>query len=118
VGGNPSIQLIVFVYSQFIFFIFGSCFYLLTFFSMHFMMPIPLHGWSSVLFFRTDVLTSKFGGVRFAPSFPSLPVMYLYSHIGDNVPFKFGGKECPFDVPLFIRFVLKKKKKNRECVTF
>jgi len=64
------------------------------------------------VFFRTDAPTSKFGGVRFAPSFPSLPVMYLYSHIGDNVSFKFGGKECPF----VYRLCFKKKKKNsRMC---
>jgi len=64
---------------------------------MHFMMPIQ----------GTDVLTSKFGEVRFAPYFPSLPVMYLYSHIGDNVSFKFGGKECPFVYTLFLKKINK-----------
>jgi hypothetical protein len=78
------------------------------------MMPIPLHGGSSVLFFRTDVLTSKFGGVRFTPSFPSLPVMYLYSLIGDNVPFKFGGKECPFVYTLCFFKKIKIKKKIKK----
>jgi len=57
------------------------------------------------------VLTSKFGGVRFAPSFPSLPVLYLYPHIEDNVKFKFGGKECPFVYMLSFD----KKKKLRMC---
>jgi len=62
----------------------------------------PLHGRSSILFFMTDVLTSKFEGVRFALSFPFLPVIYLYSHIGDNVSFKFVGKDCPFVFFLFM----------------
>jgi hypothetical protein len=67
------------------------------------------------------VLISKFGGVRFAPSFPFLSVMYRYSHIADNVSFKFGGKECPFVLfvfclygfLLFIYCVLLFKKKKK-----
>jgi hypothetical protein len=50
--------------------------------------------------------------------------MYLYSHIGDNVPFKFGGKECPFVYTLCffkkikIKKKLKKKKTKKKRETF
>jgi hypothetical protein len=65
--------------------------------------PFKLNFWTPLFcFFRTDVLTSKFGGVCFTPSFPFLSVMYLYSHIRNNVLFKFGGKEYPFVFLLFM----------------
>jgi len=59
------------------------------------------------------VLTSKFGGVRFAPSFHFLPVMYLYLHIGDNVSFKLEGKEWPFGFPFVYMLCFEKTRKKK-----
>jgi hypothetical protein len=80
-GGRQPIQLFVFVYIQFILFILFSCFYLLIILLCLSWCLFPLHRWSSVLFFRTDVLTPKFGGVRFAQSFPFSPgIVSLSTH--------------------------------------
>jgi hypothetical protein len=68
------------------------------------------------LFFRTCILSLKFGGVQSAPIFFSFnAVLYLYLYIGDNVSFKFWGRKnillscyryCDWMIMLFLRIWL------------